>query len=539
MQVEHARFASEQRLPRGFVLYALATILISTTWLWPHIVHFRHVPDRGDPIFSAWRLARFAHQLANDPWHLFDGNIFFPLPLTLTYSDATVLQGIVGAPLIWLGIEPLVVANALFFFAFPLCGLAFFYTGWRLTGDARAGFITGILGAWYPFHGEHYSHLELQWFMFVPIALLALPLVLARPTLRRGLLLGAGVGAQWLASMYLGVMLLTLLIPYGIAIALAWRCRPSVPLLRSLSAAALVVLTCMTTALPYMASRASRGDRALSSLGAGSAFPSNYADTHRRMAAYPWRSRVANHPERELHPGISTVLLALGGIVIAPTAITVALVCGAVAAFDWSLGVNGVTYQLLYEFVLPYRGIRVPARFSVLLGSCLILLGGFGVSSVLSRLRPKTSNIAFAAVAIAVILDLRMTTVLVEYWSTVPAIYQDVRADMVLAEFPAGHAIDYMYFSTTHWARLVGGYSGYIPVDSELDSASMFPSAAALASLRERGATHLTYNCAFERSPERCVHTLTQLDSSALIDVVSTARWNGTEVRLYKLVDVP
>jgi hypothetical protein len=88
------------------VLYAIATIAGSTVWLWPHLLHFSQVPDRGDPIVSAWRLARLAHQLATDPGHPFDGNIFYPLPPTPTYSDATVLQGILGALLMWMGVEP-------------------------------------------------------------------------------------------------------------------------------------------------------------------------------------------------------------------------------------------------------------------------------------------------------------------------------------------------------------------------------------------------------------------------------------------------
>jgi hypothetical protein len=146
---ERKLFASSVPLSREVVFYAVATLAGSTIWLWPHLVHFSQVPDRGDPIFSAWRLARFAHQLATDPKHLFDGNIFYPLPLTLTYSDATILQGVLGAPLIWIGVRPLIVSNLLFFVAFPACGLAFFYVAWQLTRDPRAALVAGLLGAWY------------------------------------------------------------------------------------------------------------------------------------------------------------------------------------------------------------------------------------------------------------------------------------------------------------------------------------------------------------------------------------------------------
>jgi hypothetical protein len=539
LRSEQVQLASAPRISREVVVYALVTVLASTIWLWPHLLHFRQVPDRGDPIFSAWRLARFAHQLGTDPARLLDGNIFYPLPLTLTYSDATILQGILGTPLLWLGVEPLVVANALFFLAFPSCGLAFFYTSWRLTADPRAGLIAGVLGAWYPFHGEHYSHLELQWFMFVPIALLALLQLMARPTVRRGAAFGCAVAAQWLASMYIGVMLMTLLIPFGLVIWVAWRCRPSAPLVGSLVVASAVVVTvCAMTGLPYVKSRAIRGDRTLAALAPGSAVPLDYFDTHRRLASYQWHSRADNHPERELYPGTSPLILALAGVILAPGAVTLALTCSAVAAFEWSLGVNGVTYPWLYKLLLPYQGMRVPARFSVLLGSCLILLGGYGTHAWLRRLRPATATVVLVTIATLVLLDLRLTTTLVNYWPASPDMYEGVTPEMVLAEFPTGRDVDYMYFSTTHWAHLLGGYSGYIPSDPRLDSIrQLFPSREAFASLRARGATHITYNCAFERSTQRCAHTLEQLDRTSAVSLVTAARWNGAEVRLYRLTD--
>jgi hypothetical protein len=213
---------------RDVAVYAAITVLLSTLWILPHAAHLRQVPDRGDPIFSAWRLARFAHQLRHDPGRLFDGNIFHPRPWTLAYSDATLLEGAVGAPLIWAGVDPLLAANGLFLLAFPLCGLAFFHAGRRLTGDPRAGLMTGVLGAWYPFHAEHYSHLELQWFMFLPLAFVAAVDLLAAPSWRRGLQLGALIALQCLASLYLGLMLVMTLVPLGAVILLRHKASTDV-----------------------------------------------------------------------------------------------------------------------------------------------------------------------------------------------------------------------------------------------------------------------------------------------------------------------
>src|SRR5438874_1690095 len=64
-----------------------------------------------DALFSTWRLAWIAHALRTDPRHLFDANIFWPEAGTLAYSDAALLPGLIGTPLIWFGLHPLVVHN--------------------------------------------------------------------------------------------------------------------------------------------------------------------------------------------------------------------------------------------------------------------------------------------------------------------------------------------------------------------------------------------------------------------------------------------
>jgi hypothetical protein len=75
---ERERFADPPRATRNVWLYGAATLLGSVVWIVPHLRDIRQVPDPGDPVFSAWRIARLAHQLATDPRHLFDGNQFYP-----------------------------------------------------------------------------------------------------------------------------------------------------------------------------------------------------------------------------------------------------------------------------------------------------------------------------------------------------------------------------------------------------------------------------------------------------------------------------
>ncbi len=253
IEAERVRFANPRRATPAVWMYAAATLLGSLVWILPHLCDVRQVADPGDPVFSAWRIARLAHQFTHDPRHLFDGNIFYPMPLTLTYSDSTLLEGALGMPFVLGGVDPLIVANALTLVTFPACGLAFFYAAWRLTADPRAALIAGLVGAWYPFRAEHYGHLELLWVMFVPLAIVAGLRMLADPRPATGALFGLAVAAQWLASMYLGVMLLSFLAPFLAVMAVACRVVPSRRVAVALLAAVAISLPALISlGLPYM-----------------------------------------------------------------------------------------------------------------------------------------------------------------------------------------------------------------------------------------------------------------------------------------------
>ena len=534
---ERERFAAPARPTREVRLLAAATLLGSMIWVVPHVLDLRQVPDHGDPLFSAWRIARLAHQLANDPRHLFDGNQFHPLPLTLTYSDATVMQGLIGAPFILAGADALTVANALTVIAFPACGLAFFFAGWRLTADPRAGLVSGLLGAWYPFHAEHYSHLELHWVMFVPLAVVAALRMLAAPGWKTGLAFGAAVAAQWLSSMYVGVMLMTFLAPFLVLAALAWRVRPSWRIAIALAAAAAILVpSLLALGLPYMKSRETRGDRARHEILEFSAHPSDYLDTHIWQASYSWHSRLGNRQERQLFPGTTTLALAAAGMVPPLTGAGIAVLVSGAAAFDWSLGLRGLTYDDLHKLSVVHRGMRVPARFSVVVGAALALLGAFGARRLIRFGRsPAAQSAVCATLAVLVLIDLRIDARLTPYYSTVPSIYGRVTPDMVLAELPREHEIDYMYFSTRHWARLLRGYSGFMPDTSELWAAvRAFPDRDAVATFRRLGATHLTYNCRFESPNRPCAEVIEQLDANPTLELAAGGRWEGGPVRLYR-----
>jgi hypothetical protein len=535
---ERVRMERPEPVSGRVATYAVLVVAGSIVWILPQLFHLHHVPDAGDPIFSAWRIAAFAHQLATDPRHLWNGNIFYPLPLTITYSDSLFLQSLVGLPFLLARADPLVVANALMVISFPARGLAFFYATWRFTGDPQAALVAALVAAWSPFYPQHYSQLELNWSMFVPLAFVALLRALARPGWRSGVLLGAAVAAQCLACMYIAVMLVSALVPFTIVMGVAWRVRPSAAAGRTAAGAAVTLLPIVAIlGVPYIQSREAHGERSVQEVSDGSASPRDYADAHIRLVTYQWQSGRYHHVERELFPGTSSFALSAAAIVPPLTPVSIATLVTGAFAFDWSLGLRGLTYPHLYKNSAVYRGMRVAARFAAMVDAMLAMLAAYGARRLLRLARAsRTRGIACAILCGGVLFDLHMDPRLQPYIAEVPRIYRSVTPDMVLAEMPDGHVLDSMYFSTRHWARLLDGYSGYFPSAPDFDRAKReFPSPQAIAILRQRGATHVTYNCAWEKYPWRCENVMLELAANPSLELVASDRRHGPPVALYRL----
>ena len=144
-----------------------------------------------------------------------------------------------------------------------MCGLAFFYAAWRITGDLRAASSAGCSARWYPFHAEHYSHLELHWVMFVAArdrSRYADARGSALPS--TGLRVRRGRGGAVARVHVSRVMLLSFLAPWLAVVALARRPRRDGSLI-ALPAAGAMRPGVRRAGLPYLSRADIRGERAI------------------------------------------------------------------------------------------------------------------------------------------------------------------------------------------------------------------------------------------------------------------------------------
>jgi hypothetical protein len=488
-----------------------------------------------------WRAGWVFEQLHGDPRGLFDANIFYPEPLTFTYSDSMLLPGLTAAPMLAAGVHPVIAYNLLLISGFVLSGISAALLVERLTGSSRAGFVAGIVFGFYPYHFEHYSHLELQMMQWMPLALLALHEFLATLRLRYAVLSGLCLVAQLYSSMYYAVFFSI----YAAAVAVTLVATRRPPLRRLVlpvaAAGVLAILLAVPLIVPYERATAAKGERGREEVTVYSAVPSDYLRAHDRSALYGTRMLPGRQPERALFPGVVPIALAAAGLVPPIGAVRLAYTLGLLVAFEGSLGFNGAMYPWLYDWLSPVRGLRVPARFSVLVALSLAVLAGFGARRLLAAAKGRVTGVVFAAIVAAAVVNVWPVLRLQPVWETAPPVYGALAGnrDAVLAEFPFPQDYvfntPYMYFSLWHWASMVNGYSGFMPRSYETfeEGVRDFPGPKSIETMKARGVTHVTVNCGLYRGG--CDELLATIDGIPDFRRVADGLWEGKRVRLYEL----
>jgi len=503
--------------------------------------------DLGDPLFSTWRLSWIAHQFPRAPLHLFDANIFYPEPRTLAYSDSMVVPALTAAPLVWLGMRQLLATNLLLLSGFFFSGAAMFLLVWSLTRHVPAALVAGFVFAFLPYRFMHYAHLELQMAQWMPLCLWALHRTITRGRLVDGLLTGLFLALQTLSSWYYGIFLATYLVPLTLVLLAGERREAIVRSIRSLAAGAvLTAILVAPFAVPYFEARRTVGERPVEEIGFYSATPINYLAAHHRNTLFGKATAGWGGQERELFQGIAVPLIALVGLWPPLSRVRLAYAVALGLAFEISLGLNGALFPWLHEHVLPYRGLRVPARMGILFGLSLAVLGCYGVARICTRpCGRRAAGLAFALLAGLVAAEYHSTLFLKEIWKEAPAIYQQLPdpANQVVLNLPiiapdVGLEPIYMYFSTFRWHKLLNGYSGFNPpwYQTLVEHMKTFPDEESMADVHAHDVSIIIVHGAFFKEGDYD-DLIDQMDQRDDLRLIHRSQWDGSETRMYEVLD--
>ena len=484
----------------SLVLFSLLTAIMT----YPQVLYLRDgVHDDGDPLMVTWVLAWVAHQLPRAPAHLFDANIFHPEQNTLAFSETLILPGLIAAPLHWLGVGPILVHNLVFLSGFALSGVGVALLIRRLTGNAGAAIVAGIVFAFPPYRIDHYPHLQLQQTQFIPLALWAFHRLLDTGRMRDGALLGVFVACQMMSCTYYGLFLIPYMAVVCGTMLIAAQTLPRERVAALLVAGAIAAVLMIPVGRAYLAAREVVGERGRAEAAASSATWRNYLAPPELNLVYGKVFARFREPERRLFPGFVAVALAIAGVWPPLNGVRVAYGLGLLLAFDVSLGFNGLLYPALYDYFLPFKALRVPARMGLMVGFSLAVLAGYGAARIARRLRSEAMGRAVLT-ALAGMMLVEYASAPLEFWRAPlapPAIYDDLVRDRgdsptaVLFEFPTSPLADpsYLYFSTFHWQSLVNGYSGFFPPSYLRLAAAIqnFPDDRSMNAIKSHGARYL------------------------------------------------
>jgi hypothetical protein len=170
-------------------------------------------------------------------------------------------------------------------------------------------------------------------------------------------------------------------------------------------------------------------------------------------------------------------------------------------------------YNVLYDYVPGFNGVRVPARYAMIAGLFLAILSGFGAQRLFvlrysSFVLPLTALLILVEGA-AIPMEINRTwggneatppARIVPAYAT-PPVYARVAAlpaGSAITEFPFGDPaweIRYVYYASTHWKPITNGYSGGFPPRYKERVARMQRLKAspdlAWQSLKDSGSTHV------------------------------------------------
>jgi hypothetical protein len=564
--------------PALFLALALALfVALTAVMTYPQVFRMADgVHDPGDPLMVTWVLSWVAHQLPIAPARIFDANIFYPERNTLAYSETLLVPGLLSAPLYWLGFGPILIYNLVFLSGFALSGVGVALLVRRLTGNAGAAIVAGIVFAFPPYRIDHYAHLQLQQTQFIPLAMWAFHRLLDTGRLRDGVLLGVFTVCQMLSCMYYGIFL----IPY-MAVVCGWmliadRTMPGRRLAALAIAAAIVAVVMVPVGRAYLAASRVVGERGRGEVAMNSATFRNYLAPPEANALYGKAFARFMDPERRLFPGFVAIALAVVGLLprrkhtahpenpanpehpenlanLDRPGVRLAYAFGLILAFDVSLGFNGVIYRGLYDYFLPFKALRVPARMGLMVGFSVAVLAGYGAA----RLAERCHSLAAKRVVLTVLgllLLIEYASRPIELWAAPlhpPESYADLVKDAgdgptsVIFEFPTGAMEDpeYLYYSTFHWQYLVNGYSGFFPPSYKkiVNAVRDFPDEKSMNMIATHGVRYIVVHGEWLYGA-RYEELIAQLDRRPDMKLVSRHPWQRAdkhaEISVYRVLVV-
>jgi hypothetical protein len=495
----------------AFVFYVVFAIVMT----WPVVTGMtRHLPaDLLDPAFVtfliAWGSKHWLELLSGDlsaAVRFWNAPIYYPETLTTGYSEHFALHSLLTLPIYALTHNAILCYNLWFIASYALAGFFMFLLARAMTGHTAASFVAGLAFAFAPYRFAVLPHLQVLSAFWMPLTLLGIHRYFETGRWRSLVLAGAALVAQSLASGYY----LVFFGPFvGVFAIVEMAVRKRLADVRAWIALAVTAVATFAATVPFasvyltLQKRFNNYKRPFEHSAQYSADLAAWLTASPDLHLWGWL-RTFDKPEGWLFPGLTTVLLAIAGVVIAarraraPEAaartnarIVLAFAAAAILLSSWiALGpiptlmgkpvAVPAVFRVLYAYVPGYDIARVPARITMVGILATSLLAAIALAAV-DRRRWILIVAGAGICADAAMMPLPRDGVATSDPTVrppdrlyaereAPRVYHYLKTlpqDAVIAELPFGlieREIQYTYYSAIHGRRLLNGYSGVFPM---------------------------------------------------------------------------
>jgi len=476
-------------------------VLLAVAFTWPLALdpfgRLAALHGPGDPYLNLWILGWDVETISRAPadvvtGRVFDAPIFHPARQTLAYSDHFLVVAVMAWPLYALTGSAVFAYNMVLALSLLASALAMHAFVREVTGSTWAALVGGTVWGFWPYHFTHLGHLQLQATYAMPLVALALHRLVARPSWRGALALGAAGAFQAATSIYWGVIGAVGAAVSLVSLIVATGGRRTATVLARVAVAAVIGAVLVAPFVwPYLQVQRREGfTRNLFEAARHAATPASYVSAPEANAIYGrtgWL-RTDRGAEHELFPGVVVTALALYGLVVARRRgsgpLAAAAAATLVTGFVLSLGPDGIRslYATLHAYVFGFQGIRAPARFAVLVAFGLATLAAIATREITDGPRGRWIGLGLLAL------------LAIEYYpgplAWTPAPRTTSRASAFLARQEGPGAViylpmrgdfentPYMLEALGHRRPIVNGYSGQRPpfFGGAVAALSAFPS---------------------------------------------------------------
>lgn len=512
------------------VLLIVLSPLFITSPLVFYLDSYMYMP--GDNFITMWTTAWQVHALSDPNDGFWNANIFHPYPRTIALSVLRVIYVPFAAFVLWLTNNPVLMENLILLLSMGFSGVGVYVLIYGLTKNIPAAFLGALYFAISPERFARIPHPHQINPIFLAVCVYACIQYMQTRKIQWAVFTFLFMYLQFLTSIY--IFLFTC-----IALFTVWLMNLPVwfPHWKRIGITMMIGLFCVGVlilpfAYPYIQNQMhySMADTGAMILDL-SARPMDYLCAFEHNLLYGWTSSVFHIPRAMsgiippefLFPGLTAISLffvACYSLCFRYSKVKENIICygicimivGFTLSFGPKLHIGTEPSNIimpayfLYERVPGFSVLRAPARFSLLVTFGLSLVMGGVVSWYWNRIRYK--KLFLVGLSLGIMLECANKPLPlhpIPKGDGIPRVQQWLKEQPqnVIVCYPLRYHLDYMYFSTYHWKKLINGWSGYIPNELFGDEITLaaLPAPEAEAVLRRRSAELIVIHHDYDTTP--------------------------------------